>query len=492
MLLLSLSKTRLGRVPPRRSNLSTSIRTLRARAATRPFSTRNASSRNSIKYIAATGLASSSALVWLITSSARDDVPCLEKPPAKYSSAGHGPSKDQVTSIISREAYSYLVRNIPGVDRYDGAQIASNSPCEDQFVHGRFSSPRNDGDQWMAWAVLDGHAGRQTADLLREELVPYVRNSLGQVEPSYHQKKRHVPDEAVQGAITRGFLDLDEAIFHRALDAARSNEPLQDKVDKLLPAFSGSCALLSLYDPATSTLHVACTGDSRAVLGQQRADGTWEAIPLSVDQTGRNEEEVARLYREHPDEDKIVKDGRVLGIMVSRAFGDGRWKWPLELQEELHRKFHGPAPLTPRYDVRTPPYLTAEPVVTTTKIDPTRSSFLIMATDGMWDVMSSHQAINLVGDWLHAQQAGGKKKQSFPELTNGPVDFGQVSERFEDARKTVQDDNAAVHLVRNSLGGNHHELIAGRLAYGPPHSRYLRDDTTVQVVFFNIENLRKQ
>jgi len=41
-----------------------------------------------------------------------------------------------------------------------------------------------------------------------------------------------------------------------------------------------------------------------------------------------------------------------------------------------------------------------------------------------------------------------------------------------------------VHLVRNSLGGNHHELIAGRLAFDAPFSRRLRDDITVQVVFF--------
>ncbi|GAD98434.1 hypothetical protein PVAR5_7128 [Paecilomyces variotii No. 5] len=488
MLFSGLSRTRLGRVP---SRISISTPTLRARAATRPYSTRSASSRNSVKYIAATGIASSSGLVWLITSSARDDVPSLEKrPPAKHSSANRGPSKDEVTSIISREAYSYLVRNISGVDRYDGAQVGSNSPCEDQFVHGRLPSPWSDGDQWMAWGVFDGHVGRQTAEVLQEELVPYVRSRLEQAELSSHLQ--NAPDEAVQRAIARGFLDLDEAIFNTALDAARSNEPLQDKVDNLLPAFSGSCALLSLYDPVTSTLHVACTGDSRAVLGQQRPDGTWDAIPLSVDQTGRNEEEIARLYKEHPGEENIVKDGRVLGIMVSRAFGDARWKWPLELQQELHRRFSGPAPLTPRYDVRTPPYLTAEPVVTTTKIDPTRASFLIMATDGMWDMMSSHQAVNLVGDWLHEQQAAEKKKQSPPEFADGPVDFERVNERFEDTRKTVQDDNAAVHLVRNSLGGNHHELVAGRLAYDPPHSRYLRDDTTVQVVFFNTQHLRRQ
>ncbi|KAJ9350996.1 hypothetical protein DTO027B9_6581 [Paecilomyces variotii] len=443
MLLLGIPRTRPGRLLPRKS-----MSILRARATNKSYSTtRSSSSKNSIKYIAATGLASSSGLWWLITSSAHDDdVPSLEKRPLSKQSSTD--SKDQVTNIISREAYSYLVRNIPGVDRYDGTRVPSNSPCEDVFIHGRFPSPCNDGNQWMAWAVLDGHAGRQTADVLQEKLLPFVRRSLEHVESSPLQNLG--PEETVQRAIAQGFLDLDEAIFNTALDAAKSNEPLYEKVGKLLPAFSGSCALLSLYDPITSTLHVACTGDSRAVLGQQRPDGTWEVMPLSIDQTGRNEEEIARLYREHPGEEDIVKDGRVLGLMVSRAFGDSRWKWPLEIQEEMKRKFYGPAPLTPKYDIRTPPYLTAEPVVTTLKIDPSRASFLIMATDG---------------DWLDTQQAAEEQenKHNQPEPAHEPIigDFGRLNEVFVDARKTIQDDNAAVHLVRNSLGGNCHELIAG-------------------------------
>lgn len=77
---------------------------------------------------------------------------------------------------------------------------------------------------------------------------------------------------------------------------------------KLAPAYAGLCALLSLYDSVTSTLHVACTGNSRAVLGQKQLDGKWEAIPLSADQTGHNKEEVTRLKKEHPGKEDIAKD----------------------------------------------------------------------------------------------------------------------------------------------------------------------------------------
>jgi pyruvate dehydrogenase phosphatase len=179
-------------------------------------------------------------------------------------------------------------------------------------------------------------------------------------------------------------------------------------------------------------------------------------------------------------------------LAVSRAFGDGQWKWPLKLQQDLNRRFKGPAPLTPKYDVRTPPYLAAEPVVTTTKIDPGKPSFLILATDVLWDMLSSQQAVDLVEKRLESQ--GFNRKARILVSTYEPFDFGRfwngISGKFVEERATVYDDNVTVHLVRNSLGGNHHELIAGRLSFSPPLSRRLRDDLTVQVVFFYVPGLK--
>ncbi|KAJ5165160.1 protein serine/threonine phosphatase 2C [Penicillium coprophilum] len=105
-----------------------------------------------------------------------------------------------------------------------------------------------------------------------------------------------------------------------------------------------------------------------------------------------------------------------------------------------------------------------------------------MATDGLWDMLSSQQAVDLVGKWLEPKVAA--EKNSEPKPTYEPFDFGQfwkgVSRKFVKGRTTVQDDSVAVHLVRNALGGNHHDLIAGRLAFDIPSSRRLRDDTTVR------------
>ncbi|PYI00515.1 protein serine/threonine phosphatase 2C [Aspergillus sclerotiicarbonarius CBS 121057] len=410
----------------------------------------------------------------------QDDAPYLHSPPADHWDIEPGPSKEQVTSILSQAAYSFPVKNVPGVVRYDGAQLASTNPCEDQFIHGKVPSPWNDDNQWMAWGVFDGHIGVQTAALLKEKLLPFVRYSLDQSK-SYSGEEM-VPDELVQRAIMKGFMNLDDSIIKEAHYTSQSEESLPEKVKKLTPAFSGSCALLSMYDPIASTLHVACTGDSRAVLGYKSRDGQWVAIPLSVDQTGYNESEVARICAEHPGEENIIEYGRVLGLGVSRAFGDCEWKWPLDFQTEMQQRFYGPGSIRA---IPTPPYVTAEPVVTSTKIDPGSPSFLIIATDGLWGLLSNEQAVNLVGKWLELRAS---EQRTDPEPTYEPFDFGpfwkDMNWKFVEERTTVQDDNAAVHLLRNSLGGNHHEMIAGRLAFTYPSSRRVRDDMTVQVVFF--------
>ncbi|EFY84326.1 hypothetical protein MAC_09628 [Metarhizium acridum CQMa 102] len=393
------------------------------------------------------------------------------------------PSKAEVTRILSQEAYSFIVQNVAGVERYDGAQLASNSPCEDRFTHG-LVSPWHNGSPWVALALFDGHAGWQTADFLEKNLIPSVRHSLGQIKPPSNGQV--TPERTIHGAIMKAFVDLDNSIMKTAEDASESDQPLQEKVRGFAPAFAGSCALMSLYDPTTSRLHVACTGDSRAVLGQQNLDGKWEAVPLSTDQTGWNEAEVARLNAEHPGEEDLAQDGRVLGLAVSRAFGDGRWKWSSGAMESFSRRFCGPGVLPSKYSIQTPPYITAEPVVTTTTMKSGRPSFLILATDGMWNRLSNQQAVDLVAAWLDSRSpgAGTEEPTAYP-----PFDFGAfregVSPGFVKERTVIQDDNAAVHLMRNSLGGNHSEMVAGRLALTPPYSRNRRDDITIQVVFFN-------
>jgi hypothetical protein len=49
----------------------------------------------------------------------------------------------------------------------------------------------------------------------------------------------------------------------------------------------------------------------------------------------------------------------------------------------------------------------------------------------------------------------------------------------------IEDENAAVCLARNAMGGTRRGLFMGVLSVPPPMGRYAVDDTTVMVVFFD-------
>ena len=111
----------------------------------------------------------------------------------------------------------------------------------------------------------------------------------------------------------KGFTRLDDEIVHESVEKVLKANSKLVAAELLAPALSGSCALLSFYDSSSKLLHVACTGDSRAVLGRRGDSGKWVATPLSVDQTGSNPEEEARMRKAHPGEDNVIRNGRVLG-----------------------------------------------------------------------------------------------------------------------------------------------------------------------------------
>ena len=285
-------------------------------------------------------------------------------------------------------------------------------------------------------------------------------------------------------AIRDAFLSLDRDITDLGAKAASGPSFLNDAMASLGPAYAGSCALVSYYHSDSQELKVACVGDSRAVLGRRNASGGWDVTALSTDQTGNNPDEVARLQKEHPNEPKMIKAGRILGMAVTRAFGDSRWKWPRELQEQANRRFFGPKIVEP---LITPPYLTAEPVITTTKIEPEKGDFVIMASDGLWVNLTSEQAVNLVGRWLEKHDPSKHIEPS--DLAAAPhTPKRYISDRrnpkstmayaetppVDENHFIVADENVATHLARNSLGGGDEDRLCGMLTPGPPYSRNLR------------------
>jgi pyruvate dehydrogenase phosphatase len=327
---------------------------------------------------------------------------------------------------------------------------------------------------------MDGHSGFHTSRLLSHVLIPAVVLELsssaardGGTSPkassildnlkylfstrplSHHadaSQEGHV--ERVSQAIRKAFDDVDFEIVNGPLRVLAANVSKLDTTvpdlskhpmaeASMSPALSGSCALMALLDPLRRDLYVACTGDSRAVAGIWEEDddgtGTWRVEVLTEDQTGRNANEAERIRSEHPasEAENVILRGRILGgLEPSRAFGDARYKWPRELQELLYRAFiesTGRAIRPAPAGLKTPPYVIATPVVTHQKFSlpnpassepkPTSSlKFLVLATDGLWDELSSEDVVALVGGHF-AGLKGTISKSSLPALVPTTAGF---------------------------------------------------------------------
>ncbi|KAF1960315.1 phophatase 2C family protein-like protein [Byssothecium circinans] len=423
---------------------------------------------------------------------------------------------EQATAKLRKNEESWSVGRGQGVVRYDVVQIPSNDPIEDDHAEKIIEVPQNlaatDKDatssDWMFWGVFDGHSGWVTSAKLRQTLISFVARELNTTYKTALEDPalRFPTPESIDKAIKAGFIRLDDEIVHESVKKVKKAQSKVAAAELLAPALSGSCALLSFYDSRSKLLRVACTGDSRAVLGRRGSNGKWTATPLSEDQTGGTTSEAERLRREHPGEPYVVRNGRVLGgLEPSRAFGDAYYKWSLQTNEELKKSYFA---RTPSSLLKTPPYVTAEPIVTTTKVSPEQGDFVVMATDGLWEMLTNEEVVGLVGQWLDAQ--GGpngqnaqtqswlkswfSSQQKLPvEQKSSPDGQGQrapirqrqwgtkttLNERF-----VVEDKNAATHLVRNALGGKDQDQLSALLSLPSPFSRRYRDDLTVEVIFF--------
>ncbi|KAF5363748.1 hypothetical protein D9756_000190 [Leucocoprinus leucothites] len=448
---------------------------------------------------------------------------------------------------------------------YSTAFLASNDPIEDanatQIVQRDESDPSAPGD-WLFFAIMDGHSGTHTSQLLSKILIKAVALELFKLSnPSDETKtaagilssasrliwgrsnkpvlstqtKRgtSIKDpNVVSGAIAEAFARLDHELINAPLRILANNLDEESKKNKTIPdlsqhplaltsmepAVSGSCAIMAAFDTVNRDLYVACTGDSRAVVGawepSEDGKGQWRIEVLSEDQTGRNSNEAERMRSEHPADESeyVIREGRVLGgLEPTRAFGDARYKWPRPVQETLSQAFmvgNGKPLRPPPALFKTPPYVTARPVVThhkftfpsSTSTIPSEANqkpirFLVLATDGLWDQLSNSEVVSLVAGHLSGLK-GTIPKSTLPSLV--PVKTGSSSgvdgksasvvQRKEEAAQegswAFKDENLSAHLIRNAFGGGDEGALRRLLSIPAPYSRRYRDDVTVTVVWW--------
>ncbi|KAG6576665.1 putative protein phosphatase 2C 8, partial [Cucurbita argyrosperma subsp. sororia] len=208
-------------------------------------------------------------------------------------------------------------------------------------------------EKYDFFAVYDGHGGAQVAQVCRERFHRIVAEEI----------------------VARG--EMDEAEWTRLME--RCFERMDGEVS------SGAAVMKTVGSAVVSAVIgkeevvVANCGDCRAVLGR---DGI--ALPLSNDHKPGRADELKRI--ESAGGRVINWNGyRVLGVLAtSRSIGDEYLK----------------------------PFVISKPEVTVTKRTE-KDEFLILGSDGLWDVISNEIACNVVRRCF-----GGKMKRISLKVAN--------------------------------------------------------------------------
>ncbi|XP_069509376.1 pyruvate dehydrogenase [acetyl-transferring]-phosphatase 2, mitochondrial [Ambystoma mexicanum] len=443
-----------------------------------------------------------------------------------------------INYILKANEMSYQVpdfdgKNSSSIKKFESNQLAANTPNED-----RRSAATCLQTKGFMFGVFDGHAGFACAQSISERLFYYIAVSLmsqqilEEIEFAMEHLKPVLPilqwhkhrndyvyrevaslyvdhlrvywqelieldnqtGLSVQDALSFAFKRLDHDISLE-VQVPFDNEVMRNRALQI--AFSGSTACVAHVDNVH--LHVANAGDCRAVLGVANKDGNVSPLPLTRDHNFLNKNELLRLYGEHPksEEDTIVTNDRLLGILMpSRAFGDVRFKWSKELQKSVLEnacdiEAFNIYQYTPT-NYFTPPYLTAEPEVTYHKLRP-QDKFLIIASDGLWDMLDNETVVRLVaehhsGDGFHGS-----------ELTINKFNLGYMHSLLLKRKARglhPPDQNVATHLIRNAIGTNEYgeidqERLAVMLSLPDDLARMYRDDITITVIYFNSNVIEK-
>eukprot|EP01132_Coremiostelium_polycephalum_P009922 gene9922-12167_t len=195
------------------------------------------------------------------------------------------------------------------------------------------------------FAIYDGHGGRGAVEFTAKTLH---NNLLEELNKS--------PNGDIPEHIRNSYLSTDRQM---------EKENIQ---------FSGTTVISALIRKNSENdkyLYIANAGDARAVICQNKV-----AERLSYDHKGSDQEETKRIT----EAGGFVVNNRVIGLLaVTRSLGDHSMK----------------------------DYVIGDPYQRQVKLDETHSH-LILACDGLWDVISDQEAVDLILPETEAQKMSDK------------------------------------------------------------------------------------
>ena len=233
---------------------------------------------------------------------------------------------------------------------HETSLIGERPKNEDELVAIKNSDNNNNLlKPYNLYSIFDGHGGSKVSKYLKEKLPPFFINKMVDFDPSTHNS-------------------CNKQIF-------KTYDFLQNKLKSFeLPSkICGSTALIIMQyadkKDIFSKLKIVNLGDCRAVICDENNIG----IPLTKDHKPMSWDENKRILKLNGIiEVKPNDDPRINGLSVSRAFGD------------LDAK----------------PHVSHEPDIYDYQLTVSRNfikeKFIIMACDGVWDVISNQEAVDFI------------------------------------------------------------------------------------------------
>ncbi|KAL1372383.1 hypothetical protein HN51_002550 [Arachis hypogaea] len=342
---------------------------------------------------------------------------------------GGGGAREGKDSLLwSRDVGKY------GSGDFSMAVVQANQVLEDQ-------SQIESGPLGTFVGIYDGHGGPDAARFVCDHLFRHFQA---------------ISAEANGGVITetieRAFRQTEEGYAALVSDLWSTRPQV---------ASAGTCCLVGVI--FQQTLFVANLGDSRVVLGKKVGNtGGVAAIQLSTEHNANVEAVRQELKELHPHDPQIVvlKHGvwRVKGIIqISRSIGDVYMKDAQFNREPLPAKFRLPEPMHM-------PILSAEPAIISHRLQP-NDSFIIFASDGLWEHLSNEKAVEIVSSNPHTGSAKKLVKAALHEAARKrEMRYSDLRKIDKKVRRHFHDDISVIVLFLN------HDLISKGTVLDPPLS----------------------
>lgn len=311
------------------------------------------------------------------------------------------------------------------------------------------------GDGFIFTGVWDGHGGVQASTYSETAIYEFFKEYFDQHGGN------------VENAFAHAYKQTDETYLANA--KARNDAAA---------LFAGTCAVGCFIDLSSNNICCSNLGDSRAVVGLFE-NGELKTINLSEDHTAVCKGEIDRIKTDHPNDPTALvhmseddDDWRVKGICAfTRSIGDTQMKD--KAAATIYNSYTRGWKVMPRPGVkakgeptRTKPYISADSEYKEQRV---ADGFLIVACDGVWDEMSSDEAVKICADLI-------KKNEGNPQANIADL---FIEETLKKAvirlRETIEEEEHLTLEEMKSRPQGKKEL---------EHRSCLHDDITAVVIQF--------